>query len=202
MADPESVLIPVEVRATDEAQRLATMLVCRYGEIGTPGGKREFFRNGAFTKSVGQRGDRIPFTDAHTDGTGKLKRPPIARPVSWDTSGAEELLATLRFFDTPEGWAAFCRARDGEFDGGSVGFQALDERTEDDTREVIEAALHHVMLVSSKNGGVPAYPGPRLLEVRAGDVEALLAVKWDPALADDHISAERLARLVLPDTSA
>jgi hypothetical protein len=192
---------PVEVRTIDEAKRLATMLVCRYGERSTRTTPPESFVNGAFTKSVELRADRVPFTDRHTGGTGKLRAPAIARPVAWDVTNPAELVATLRFFDTPDAWAVFIRARDGEIDGGSVGFEAIAERTAaDGTREITEAKLHHVMLCATRDGEIPAYDGPRLLEVRTAppaDVAALLAVRYDPAVADNCVSAEDLARMTL-----
>lgn len=187
----------VEVRSVDEPKRLATLLVCRYGERSTLVTPPELFVNGAFTASVGKRGDRVPFTDRHTGGTGEIRGGIVARPVSWDTSGAGELVAVLKFFDTPEAWKVYTRARDGEIDGASVGFKALAERAAaDGTREVTEAELHHVMLCATADGEIPVYSAPRLLEVRAAvDVDALLAVKWDPKLAEDRYGAEDLARL-------
>lgn len=183
----------------DEAQRLATMLVCRYGETSERLRRRERFCPGAFTRSVTERGPRIPFTDRHTGGTGDVDRGSmIARPVAWHTGEAAELRAVLRFFDTPDGWAAFCRARDGELDGSSVGFRAIEERTgADGAREVVEARLHHVCLLN-RSEALPAYDAPRILEVRSAaderTVEALLSVTWDPALAERNV-ADELARL-------
>lgn len=188
----------VEVRSVDEPKRLATLLVCKYGERSALVTPPELFVNGAFTSSVGKRGDRVPFTDRHTGGTGVvLAGNTVARPVSWDTSGADELLAVLKFFDTPEAWRVYTRARDGEIDGASVGFKALQERTAaDGTREVVEAELHHVMLCATADGEIPVYSAPRLLEVRtAVNVDELLAKTWDPALAENRYAAEDLAKL-------
>lgn len=191
----EQMIVPVEVRAADDAARRATMLVCRYGEVSRRTARPERFAPGAFTRSVAERGDRIPFTDRHTDGTGELKAPAIARPVSWDTASASELLAVLKFYDTPDGWLAYCRARDGEYDAGSVGFLPVAERTADGVREVTEAALHHVALIC-RSEATPAYDAPRILEVRAADVAALLAVNYDPAIAEGCYSAADLAMMV------
>ena len=191
----EQMTIPLEVRSVDEAQRRAVMLVCRYGETSTRTPRPERFAAGAFTKSVTERADRIPFTDRHTGGTGDLRAPAVARPVSWDTTGAAELLAVLRFYDTPEGWALYRRARDGEINAGSVGFRPIAERVVGGVREITEAALHHVALLSREES-TPAYDGPRLLEVRTEDVAKLLAVTYDPALADSCVSAADMARMV------
>jgi len=191
MTEISEAVLPVEIRSADDAQRTATMLVCRYGETTRRTARPERFTAGAFTRSVAQRGPRIPFTDRHTDGSGKIDRESvIARPVSWQ-AGEDELTALLKFYDTPEGWEAFCRARDGELTGGSVGFRPVAERTAaDGTREVTEATLHHVALLGA--GEMPAYDAPRLLEVRGADVAALLAVKWDPGLAE-VLDPDRLA---------
>ena len=195
----ETAFLPVEVRAVDEPSRTATMLVCRYGETSERTRRRERFCPGSFTRSVTERGARIPFTDKHTDGTGTIDRGSmIARPVAWHTDEPAELRAVLRFFDTPEGWAAFCRARDGELDGSSVGFRAIEERTgADGAREIVEARLHHVCLLSRAEA-LPAYDAPRILELRSAaderTVEALLSVTWAPSLAERNI-ADELARL-------
>jgi phage head maturation protease len=193
----EQMTIPLEVRSVEEAQRRAVMLVCRYGETSTRTPRPERFAAGAFTKSVTERADRIPFTDRHTAGTGTLRAPAIARPVAWDTSDGAELLAVLKFYDTPEAWEVFTRARDGEINAGSVGFQPIAERTVEGVREITEAALHHVALLSRAES-TPAYDAPRLLEVRVppADVAALLAVTYDPALAERCVSAAYLARMV------
>lgn len=195
----ETALLPLEVRAVDEAQRIATMLVCKYGETTGRLARPERFLPGAFTRSVTERGARIPFTSRHTGGSGKIERSwMIARPVRWQHDDDAELRAVLRFFDTPDGWDAFCSARDGELDGASVGFRAVTERSGDDgAREIAEARLHHVALLN-RAADVPAYDEPRLLEVRsaaeAATVQALLAVTWDPQLAEQNV-ADELARL-------
>jgi HK97 family phage prohead protease len=195
MIAAENMLVPVEVRSVDEAQRRAVMLVCRYGETSTRTARPERFAPGAFTRSVSNRGDRIPFTDRHTGGTGELRAPAVARPVAWDTSADAELLAVLRFYDTPEGWALYGRARDGEIDAGSVGFRPVAERTVEGVREITEAALHHVALLA-RSEATPAYDGPRLLEVRTASAAALLAVTYDPAIAERCFSAADMARMV------
>jgi HK97 family phage prohead protease len=200
MTETETALVPVEIRAVDDAQRTAVMVVCRYGETSDRTPRRERFMPGAFTKSVSTRGGRVPFTTRHTGGTGTIDKGTIvARPVTWQTADDPELRAVLRFFDTPDGWEAFYRAKDGDLNAGSVGFRALEERTgADGAREVTEAVLHHVALLD-RAADLPAYDGPRLLEVRAASdarvVAELLAVKWDAALAERGDLAGQLAKL-------
>lgn len=207
MAEVELIDMPVEVRSVSaEPERSAVLRVCQYGETSHRTDRPERFVSGAFTKSVSARGDRIAFTTRHTDGTGKIAPGTnVGRPVAWDTSDPGELRATLKFFDNPEGWEAFYRARDGELDGASVGFRPVQERSgSDGAREVVEAALHHVALLSRAET-VPAYDAPRLLEVRV-DVQALLSKQWDPDLAERHVSADHLAVLISrvtgPDVSS
>lgn len=201
MSETEVTLLPVEVRAVDEAQRTAVMVVCRYGETSERLPKRERFAPGAFTASARTRGGRVPFTTRHTDGTGVIDRATVvARPVAWQTEEPAELRAVLRFFDTPDGWDAFYRAKDGELNAGSVGFRAIAERAADGgVREVTEAALHHVALLNRAEV-LPAYDAPRLLEVRAAAADArtvaeLLAVTYDPAIAERGPLVDELAKL-------
>ena len=191
----ETALVAVEVRSADEARREAVMVVCRYGETSDRLPRRERFMPGAFTRSVTERGLRVPFTTAHTDGTGRVdKATMVARAASWE-AGEEELRANLRFFDTPDGWEAFCDARDGKLDAGSVGFRPVEERSgADGTREITEAMLHHVALLCRADV-LPAYDAPRLLEVRRAEADAaavaeLLARKWDASLAERSALAE------------
>ena len=152
----EQITIPLEVRSVEEAQRRAVMLVCRYGETSTRTPRPERFAAGAFTRSVTERADRIPFTDRHTGGTGDLRAPAIARPVAWDTSAPGELLAVLKFYDTPEAWDVFCRARDGEINAGSVGFRPIAERA------VERRPRDHRGGVASRRATVEGRVDPRL----------------------------------------
>lgn len=198
MPEIELASLPVEVRSVDEPKRVATMVVCRYGETSTRTPRPERFCPGAFTRSVSAKGDRVAFTTQHTNGTGQIARgTAVARPVSWDTADQVELRAVLKFYDTPEGWEAFRRAKDREIDGGSVGFKAIEERTgPDGVREVTEAMLHHVMLLS-RIEDTPAYDAPRLVEVRTQEqARKLLAVKYDDDLAEGYIPAAEIARMI------
>ena len=195
--EQEQATFTLEVRSVDEPQRVATMLVCRYGETSRRTPKPERFAAGAFTRSVTSRGDKIAFTTRHTDRNGAIPQGTnVARPVSWDTSDPAELRAVLKFYDTPEGWEQFTRARGGDLDGASVGFKALEERTgPDGVREITEAALHHVA-VFSRADMTPAYDAPRLVEVRSADVDRLLAVTYDIGMADQYVSADELRRMI------
>lgn len=187
---PEQFVSKLELRLVDEPQRLATMVVCSYGEVSQRAGARpERFARGAFTKSVTARGDRIAFTTRHVEDAGKPvpREINVARPVKWEAGDDLELRALVRFYDTPDGWTAFSQARAGELDGGSVGFKAIAERDADGVREVTEAALHHVMLVD-RSQLTPAYDSPRLVEVRTEqhprDLSKLIECPWDESMAE------------------
>lgn len=202
MPTDEILQTPIEVRTVDEPLRRALMVVCRYGETSRRLPKPERFLPGAFTRSVTERGPKIPFTRAHTGGTGNLdRRFVVGRPVEWRTADLD-LLALLQFFDTPDGWAAFCDAKDGKLTGGSVGFRAIEEREgADGAREVAEAMLHHVCITGG--GQVPAYDEPRLVEVRAAEraetAKRLLAVSWPAELAERASLADQLANLAVTE---
>jgi len=194
----ETTVMPVEVRAVDEAQRKAVMVVCRYGEVSERLPRREKFARGAFTRSVSSHGHKVPFTVRHSDGTGDLPQGSVvAMPMRWDTGDDAELRAELHFLDSSEGWMAFYRARDGELDGGSVGFRAVEERTAGGVREIVQARLHHVMLLN-RGEATPAYDSPKIVEVRADTLRRaaeLLKISWDPQLAERGSLADELARL-------
>jgi len=200
-ADFELADVPIEVRTTDEPKRQATLLVTRYGELSMRTPRPERFAPGAFSKSVAARGNRIAFTTRHTGGSGIIERGAnVARPLRWDTSDPSSLIAEIRFFDDAGGWEMFNKARDGELNGASVGFKAVEERTgPDGAREIVEGILHHVMLVD-RTEATPAYDQPRVLETRTDDIdlEALLAVRYPDGLADQWVSADEIRRMIHP----
>lgn len=191
--------LPVEVRSADDSKRVAELVVCRYGETTRRTARPERFLPGAFTDSVQIRDrGRILFTDRHSDGTGTLpSEAKVARPVHWDTTTDPlELRATIRFFDTADGWTTFHRVQNGEIDAGSVGFRPIAERTgADGVREIVEAQMHHFALLSRAET-LPAYDAPRVLQVRAAVIDHdLLAVTWDPALAEACIDVDELHKM-------
>lgn len=154
----------IEVREIDEPRREAVMVVCRYGETSHRTPRPERFMPGAFTKSVNARRDQISFTTEHTTSAEVPSRIKVARPVYWDTSEPNELRATVRFYDNPEGWDAFGKARSGELNGASVGFLPVEDRIADGgIREVVEAKLHHVAMIARNRA---AYDAPGVLETR------------------------------------
>ena len=154
--DAEQITIPLEVRSVDEEQRRAVMLVCRYGETSTRTPRPERFAPGAFTRSVTERGRQ---DSVHRPAYGRDRRaarPPGRPPGAWDTSAEAELLAVLRFYDTPQGWDAFWRAKDGDINAGSVGFRPVAERTvERDPRD-------HRGRATSRRAAVPGRGDPGL----------------------------------------
>jgi len=204
MPDVELASLPLEVRSVDEPQRLAHLVVMRYGETSRRTGRPERFAAGAFTSSVTKKGDRIRFTTRHAGPDEQLIRgTAVARPVSWDTSSPLELRAVVRFFDNHEGWDAFGRAKAGELDGGSVGFRAIEEHTAPDgVRELTQAELDHVALFSRMDA-TPAYDGTRVLEARNDELEQLLAeaerlrkVTYDELTGAAWVSADEIRRMI------
>lgn len=188
--------LPIEVRSVDDTQRVAQMIVCRYGETSVRTPRPERFLPGSFTESVTRRRDRIAFTTEHTGGTGAFKAGTrVARPVAWHVQNPDELQATIKFYDNAEGWDAYQRTRDGEINAGSVGFRAIEERDQGGIREIAKADMHHFALLA-RDETIPAYDGPRVLEVRQSDrIVALLAITYDPAVADACIDLDDLHKL-------
>lgn len=74
------------------------------------------------------------------------------------------LVGRFRFYDTPEGRAAYENVRAGTYGGLSVGFAAIREQIVGGVREITEARLHHVSLVDE-----PAYDDAEIIAVRSAD---------------------------------
>lgn len=114
----------------------------------------ELFRRGALASAVDAAPKIRLFEDHDTN----------SRPVGAGLTFADEavgLRGRFRFYDTPQGRAAFENAKEGTFGGLSVGFQAVRDVKTDRGREVLEARLHHVALVDE-----PAYDAAQVVSVR------------------------------------
>lgn len=126
----------------------------------------ELFRMGAFA-SVVDAGAKVRLQDHNHDD----RRRPVGVATELregaDVDGNRGLHGVFRFYNTPEGRAAFENVAEGTYGGLSIGFVAVREhRAADGTREVLEARLHHVSLVDE-----PAYDDARVLSVRAADAD-------------------------------
>lgn len=121
----------------------------------------ESFRAGAFSKSIAERGGKVPLLAMHDSRT----RFPLGRAVSWEDD-EYALRGVFRVSDTRDGTEALHLARDGALGGFSVGFAPIPaaERWSRDNRSVerVEARLREVSLTP-----VPAYAGAAVEGVRS-----------------------------------
>lgn len=120
-------------------------------------GNPEVFRRGAFATVAGAVPSKVRLTDHnHSDER---------RPVGVATALAEApdgLRGRFRFYDTPEGRAAYENVREETYGGLSIGFVAVRSEVIDGVRNVLEARLHHVSLVDE-----PAYEDAQIMALRA-----------------------------------
>lgn len=134
----------------------------------------EEFAPGVFSKSIRERGDKIPLLEQHS-----TDRFPIGQSVAWEET-SEGLVAEFRLARTPRAEEARQLALDGDVQGMSVGFRPIRNRVEKRSGKKhvlrVEAMLDHVGMVNRS-----AYPTARVLAVR----------EFDP---DDPQSAPNLAR--------
>lgn len=159
--------LTMSVRDVDHDERTVTGIVAPYDEVtylvADPDGER--IRRGAFNRSIGYQGDKIPLFRDH-DHRDKLGR----------SLGFEEepggLVGTFKILGGPKGDDLMAAFRHGYVDRFSVGFQPVDAPVgKDGVREIREARLVEVSAVA-----LPAYAGAAVLAVRLGeDLERLLA---------------------------
>ena len=133
------------------------------------GPRPEVFRRGAFATAAAGVG-KVRLTD--NNHAGATRRPvgvALALREDTDQAGRFGLRGRFRFYNTPEGRAAFENVREETYGGLSIGFVAVREEVRDGVRNVLEARLHHVSLVDE-----PAYDDAQVLAVRSADSRA-----WD-----------------------
>lgn len=134
------------------------------------GARPEVFRPGAFAGAVDAVG-KVRLTD-HNHSRDK-------RPVGVATHLEERaggLYGRFRFYDTPEGEAAYRNVREETYGGLSIGFVAVRTRDTAVGREVLEARLHHVSLVDE-----PAYDDAKVLALRHAPIADEYAIFRRPA---------------------
>lgn len=175
--------LPMQLRSVDPARREIVGLVAPYDQttylVPTPGGER--LRPGCFTKSIAERGDRIPLTVGHEHRTAA-----VGKSLHWD-DGPEGLLATFSVRAGEEGDRVLADAFDGYLADLSVGFEPTKHgirRGVDGAIEVTEGRLREVSLVA-----VGAYAGAQVMSVRSAeevraDLDALLAPFLNPPRVD------------------
>lgn len=166
----------IETRTDDDGFRhLVGVVVPWAGQYRMPNGMTESFDRGAFTKTLRERGSKIPLYQQH-ESRSTL---PVGNAVKWQNT-SDGLVADFRMARTERAAEVLTLADDGMVTGLSVGFVPIRSRQEtrgDQSHIVrIEARMDHVGFVSQ-----PAYDGARVLSVRA----------WD---ADDAEQVPRLAK--------
>jgi len=164
----------IEVRSSGDTHTIRLRAV-PYGRVTTradnPGRRPERFAAGAFA-GLTTSPARIRLVD---ENHAKNRRP-VGIATAW-ADRADALYGDFRFYDTPEGRAAFENAREGTYEGVSVGFVATDEADVDGVREIRAARLHHVSLVDD-----PAYDDARILELRGRGVDEYAFLRNRPTL--------------------
>jgi HK97 family phage prohead protease len=121
----------------------------------------EVFRPRAFASALRAGGKVRLLDENHASG-----RRPVG--VATDlTEGPDGLHGVFRFYNTPEGRAAWENVSEQTYGGLSIGFVPVRERrSKDGIREVLEAQLHHVSLVDE-----PAYDDAQVLALRAAEAD-------------------------------
>lgn len=160
--------LAMELRSVRPEERLVIGVVAPYDELSylTPDPAGERIKRGAFTKTIAQRGDKIPLLRNHDLSS----RMGISRSF---TETPEGLLGEFVVNPGDAGDALLEDARNGYLGAMSAGFLPLGHtrRGDDGAREVAEAKLVEVSLVA-----IPAYEGSGMLAVRsAQDLDAMLA---------------------------
>jgi len=120
-------------------------------------GQPEVFRRGAFSTLATALPSKVRLTDHnHSD-----QRRPVGVATAL-TDAEDGLRGRFRFYDTPEGRAAYENVREETYGGLSIGFVSVRAEVKDGVRNVLEARLHHVSLVDE-----PAYEDAQVMALRA-----------------------------------
>jgi HK97 family phage prohead protease len=127
------------------------------------GPRPEVFRRGAFASVVTAAG-KVRLTDNNHAGDSRRPVGVASELVEAVRDGRAGLWGRFRFYNTPEGRAAFENVREETYGGLSIGFVSVREDVRDGVRNVLEARLHHVSLVDE-----PAYDDAQVVSVRSAD---------------------------------
>jgi HK97 family phage prohead protease len=167
----------IETRTDGDGFRhLVGIVVPWSGTYRMPNGVTESFERSAFTKTLAERGDRIPLYQQHATSDTL----PVGTSVSWENT-ADGLVADFRMARTERAAEVLSLAEDGMVSGLSVGFIPIRNRqeTRNDRPHVVrvEARIDHVGFVAK-----PAYDDARVLAVRQFDPDnedhAPLLARW------------------------
>lgn len=158
----ETLFTPVttlELRSVGDRRELDGICV-PYGAPTTKVGPvPEVFHPGAFRQLVAALASKVRLTD-HNHANPAHRRPVGVALAFEEQPGG--LWGRFRFYNTPEGRAAWENVAEETYGGLSIGFRAVEERNVDGMRHIDLATLHHVSLVDE-----PAYEEARILAVRS-----------------------------------
>jgi HK97 family phage prohead protease len=152
----------------------------------------EVFRQGAFAKSVRERGDRIKLLVNHE----KYKQLPIGRSLTFKEE-KRGLYGEFRVSDTAAGNEALVLVRDGVADSFSAGFVPINPGPHEPVPqsgivERVEAKLGETSLVA-----FPAYAGAAVIGVRSALIEI-----WDELSPEEQEATRHLDLPALIRTAA
>ncbi len=149
----------IEVRA-DATGRTVHGIVVPFGQVArvSDGGRPydEMFQQGAFAKTIQERGDRVKLLSQHNSRSNPLGRAVALR------EDAVGLYGEFRVSKTAAGDEALELLRDGALDSFSVGFTPIKHRADGRTTVRTEVGLREASLVT-----FPAYEGALIAGVRS-----------------------------------
>jgi HK97 family phage prohead protease len=153
--------LTMAVRDVNETRREIVGRAAPYDEttflVGGAGGER--LMRGCFSKTISERGRRIPLCVGHNH-----REAAVGLATSWD-DGPDGLAGVFQIRADEDGDRVLRHAADGYLSALSVGFEPTkSRRARDGATEILEAKLHEVSLVS-----VGAYAGAGVTEVRTAD---------------------------------
>jgi HK97 family phage prohead protease len=167
---PPPHLLAMEIRAVNPEERTLIGRCVPYDETSylVPDPRGERILRGAFTKSIEKKrlaAARVFLYRNHD------RDHAVGHAVDF-VDALDGLLGTFEIRSSTLGDEVLAEVRDGYLPSMSAGFRTVRERRgKDGVREIVEAALVEVSLLST-----PAYDGARVLELRqAADRGALLA---------------------------
>lgn len=170
MTEPQ--ILAMEIRSVDVDGRTLIGRCIPYDETSylTPDPRGERVLRGAFTKSIAEKRGRVFLYRNHDRGHA------IGHALDF-ADAADGLLGTFEIRASTMGDEALAEVRDGYLPAMSAGFRTIRERrAKDGVREIVEAALVEVSLLST-----PAYDGAEVLELRqAAERQKLLDGLFPP----------------------
>jgi Escherichia/Staphylococcus phage prohead protease len=175
MSTPPAQILAMEIRSVDVEHRTLVGRCIPYDETSylVPDPRGERVLRGAFSKSISEKraaASRVFLYRNHD------RDHAIGHALDF-VDAADGLLGTFEIRASTMGDEALEEVRTGYLPALSAGFRTIRERrAKDGAREIVEAALVEVSLLST-----PAYQNARVLELRqAADREKLLADLFPP----------------------